>query len=986
MKRVLVLLIVLLNTIMVSIAQKPFYVYLNDGTFKAFLTSQVDSMSVSKVDDDGIEHPDFVMQEFWTPDSLYRIPIAMIDSIGFTTPDTQFQSDAINVAETLEQYVISADTTHIYLQLSTPKHLIPTVGQKLGYPTMDKLFPYGFAGKVETVTTRSSDIEVSCKQVRLDEVFETFYCTVVSENKDDSHAKGRDMQNSFFEKVIKVPTIHIAFEREDVGCEISKNLKEDGNLALNFGTSASVELDNTFDVTMFIVVRKNFKTSIQISSVGHHDLITKASLSGGISYGDDKMNEKMGIKEPVGYGVFIYAAPGWFYEAAATLSLQSEFVQHFVSDVSFEYDLIWRQVLNPYVKIMPNGCDSNVTTCIDGTFAVGLFGEAGFTFVDQVVDKVGYHFEIGAELEGMCVLWSSDLANTEVSTGLYQKIRKSNITLSPYIAHSVVASLGPWDFEHKLGKLTFSPIWKRALVPAFSDTYVDENTLYECSAYVTSQVSDSCLNPVAVGYKLFNKDNVEVDKYVSPDKYVCQPSVLEYQFENLNQGSTYTVYPMVNIFGHDLLAVPEKEFKVPVAPDKMQPYALTGDYSNITINTATVYGFYENVSNNGVCGIEYSHNGETKVVKTGAVNGLHKFCLTELMPGTAYAYRAFVNSDGQTYYGELKWFTTDYLNCTVTLSDFKVTKSRYKEGGFTNDGKEYNFRFDTSVTGTIEADDMSYVKEWGYVYEDPEGKTAKIPLSGTKETVTRYAYFRNSAWDTARLYGYAYIEGTEQPVYYEVHDFSLIHNMAVANTGEYSNVTANSATVTCSFENVPEGASCGIEYSDGNNWTQQTVNNSSNEGSHTVNLFGLKPDTKYEYRAFIDDDGQMYYGSQLNFTTGFDLPDLSGTWHCTIYREDGSVGARFRFEFTPDHKVTHDGSDNLPAGEVGSWSLYEDGRVGVGFSWTGGSWSHPVWYSEQYSGQVNSLANPTAIEGTVYRAWAGGIGEHGNSYHFKMTR
>lgn len=46
---------------------------------------------------------------------------------------------------------------------------------------------------------------------------------------------------------------------------------------------------------------------------------------------------------------------------------------------------------------------------------------------------------------------------------------------------------------------------------------------------------------------------------------------------------------------------------------------------------------------------------------------------------------------------------------------------------------------------------------------------------------------------------------------------------------------------------------------------------------------------------------------------------------------------------------------------------------------------NPTYVSETFYGMVNSLASPSSIEGTVSRRWAG-VSEHGNSFHFKMTR
>ena len=68
-------------------AQEAFYIYCNDGNFDGFFFDEVISMGYSKFDLDGIEHDVYVVQEIETEDSIYRIPLAAIDSIGFQQPD-----------------------------------------------------------------------------------------------------------------------------------------------------------------------------------------------------------------------------------------------------------------------------------------------------------------------------------------------------------------------------------------------------------------------------------------------------------------------------------------------------------------------------------------------------------------------------------------------------------------------------------------------------------------------------------------------------------------------------------------------------------------------------------------------------------------------------------------------------------------------------------------------------------------------------------
>ena len=68
-------------------AQDAFYIYRNDGDFNGFFFDEVIRMNYSKIDPQGVEHEEYVIQEIETADSLYRIPLCAIDSIGFQQPE-----------------------------------------------------------------------------------------------------------------------------------------------------------------------------------------------------------------------------------------------------------------------------------------------------------------------------------------------------------------------------------------------------------------------------------------------------------------------------------------------------------------------------------------------------------------------------------------------------------------------------------------------------------------------------------------------------------------------------------------------------------------------------------------------------------------------------------------------------------------------------------------------------------------------------------
>ena len=96
-KTVFTLLIFMVCTIQ-AMAYEYFTIYFNDGTkSEAFYATDVDSICYSKLSLDGIAFDEWQVQEIYTVDSVYRYPLAQIDSLSFKDVDVN------RVAETLDR-------------------------------------------------------------------------------------------------------------------------------------------------------------------------------------------------------------------------------------------------------------------------------------------------------------------------------------------------------------------------------------------------------------------------------------------------------------------------------------------------------------------------------------------------------------------------------------------------------------------------------------------------------------------------------------------------------------------------------------------------------------------------------------------------------------------------------------------------------------------------------------------------------------------
>lgn len=112
-----VLLAFLVCTFQTSRAYVYFTIYFSDGTkSEAFYATDVDSICYSKIGLDSLEYVDWQVQEIYTCDSVYRYPLAQIDSLSFKDVDiNELAQDFANANNTI---------IPLYLECSSPAELL----------------------------------------------------------------------------------------------------------------------------------------------------------------------------------------------------------------------------------------------------------------------------------------------------------------------------------------------------------------------------------------------------------------------------------------------------------------------------------------------------------------------------------------------------------------------------------------------------------------------------------------------------------------------------------------------------------------------------------------------------------------------------------------------------------------------------------------------------------------------------------------------
>ena len=536
------------------------FVYRNDGAIHGFLRADIDSMVCSQIDLDSILHADYVVQEIWTADSVYRIPLAVIDSISFVKPPTIYKEGVTKIEESLLPYVVGADSLTLKLKSDTPSYLLPQTGDLLVLLEGCEVLPYGFAGKVETVNTLGDCVEVVCEQTYMEDVFDSF-CSVqtMAGYAEESENASLQRSPSSPDRITYNPDdkeFHLGPYTFSLGMELSKGLTPNGNLALKAESNSSISYSPTFLIHTLVIWGVGRGLLLDYSVKGSLSMSSLSSFYGDLELEHEFLNPE--IKCPIANTaglVNFYLNPGLFIRGNATLTCTVRDDRTYEFGMSYGYSSQGENVVKPSLSGRKVSSSTDVEGSIDGNVAMGVYLEAGFSLRSRESARVCLRGELGAQINGDFVLYNTDIVDAERETTLYEIIKSSSLEWGSFVNVSLIASYyttiqaaATWQLSATAEQ------WD--LVPTFSNTKLTHTPGSATSAYAYTELSGNCFLPTPVGYKLFDADMNEVADYDASVNYTNQTSRLEHSFGSLNQGEDYTVYPTVKFFGYEMLATP----------------------------------------------------------------------------------------------------------------------------------------------------------------------------------------------------------------------------------------------------------------------------------------------------------------------------------------------------------------------------------------------------------------------------------------------
>ena len=831
------------------------YVYRNDGRFNAFSSNEVDSIRYSNVDLSGEVHPDVIVQEICTSDSIYRIPLSVIDSISIKEPITKYADRVIILNPDYKPYVESVDGMTIHFSNSLPHSKRIARGDILFYDESDDTFPYGFAGKVVSIVSNDDILSVSCEKAALTDIFEEYvavgdyYVERDPDNENQLRAVPIDKANGLTEFKIN-PNISLSLNS-------AVNVEGDSEITLKIRTILNVHNGNTY-----VEISPSYKVDVHIGINANKD--TERFRVKPILFSLPCAFPSIPIlKGEISIGTFLESKVTGKAELNATCNISG--------GASIRYE-------NGHVSV--NNTNPSIKTNIEGEIGAegyvwtGVLVGPGIYVTGRIlelkwVNSVGPSFDFDVNMT-----FNGENSNT------YERLKDSEYSTSLKLGTEL--QYADVFMNHETTNLaeTYAMFCKNEyyLLPEFADLKL-ESDKSSISATVTAK--RNVLIPCEVGLRIIDNDGKILETWYSDTKKdLSNPNLsINHVFKNgIKAANEYTVSPVVKIWGVELQASPEAKCYTDMALTTGKSYASVSSLeamgsidSDLGDNVEVGFVITQDktiptIDNARVCKGELADDNTIR----GDVSGLKE--------GTTYYYRVYAKNEDNAYYGNVQ--------CITTKRNIDKNDDDNFGGGYTAESKpiaQTGQSFDVEMKSaiiTLTFDKVSQSTECGYFLQADSKRVGSI---GTKYyslgTVTGNQTVELKDLIPGTTYHYWAVEknGGGESVGKQLSFDTEPSPDPVMKVVEIKDVDIQKATVSCIFENIELCEEYGIEYIDGD-FAYKEKATSSDNGSVDIILSKLTAETEYTVRPYAKFEGEapMYDETETQFTTSG--PDVTGWW------------------------------------------------------------------------------------------------------------
>lgn len=574
MKRKLFLITIFTAITLSSVAQtigEAFYVYRNDGQFNAFLRDDIESIEYSYEDANGKTYNEIVTQIINTKDNTYKIPLAVIDSVAFVTPQTIINNDVFMLTEIHSPYISDADTLHFTMVKTTPEQYRPKIGNIVVSTAECLAFPDGIIAKIESIKSIDTGYRYECSLASIDDVFEQL---VVFANQLD----GTDSENQISAFDLRRATIP------------DKTLWEKKWSKTIGGDNASATFEVGTKASITATIRKTLTTPLYFQIQLQNELETSVEFAA---------NKYIGryIREQIGNTVTAGRISIPYTGGALWLSPKLSLYCYFQGEGNI--DLKYKGIINRTDKaiftysegkwqfghVPTNDIGTDVASLsMNGYTEIGLMPQIDFSLNGR---KAGFGMSasIGLKEYGNFLLDMTKLSDGGVYEAMLDSYCRTTIPWSATF-HGSIDIFSKYDSDvADIGSGTISytyeppeePQWGeiRYLFPLFRNVnYV--KTPGSSAKYLTSAgIERTPLFPIQLGFSLIDKNNEIVSREYDTRTLSTSDLFTGYNLAITppNQNEKYVIRPCLKLFGYDILASPEAEQRL-LCPDENHPHMI----------------------------------------------------------------------------------------------------------------------------------------------------------------------------------------------------------------------------------------------------------------------------------------------------------------------------------------------------------------------------------------------------------------------------
>lgn len=734
MRRLVFIIVCLISTLCSSAQEETsLYVFRNDGAFNAFFYEELDSITFSSVNTDSTKSTNIVVQEFWTPDSVFRIPLEVIDSVSFITPKTIVNDKVFPLTAEHVPYIVEGDTVSFLMALSTPNDMRPQKGSIVASDIDCTVFQNGIIARVTNVETTDKGYFYSCEKASLDDIYDqiVFYGDGNTIDAQQSRAIGveitkeKELWNLGFDKEWKYSGTTTSIEASDnASCRLTIRK------ILGMPLYAKIELLNS--VTSSI----DFNASSEANLKPEPVQIGKTIKAGRISFPHPLLK-------------FIWFEPqislyGYFEEEG---SLDLNFKAHLnrYDSSTFVYsDKKWN--VN-YSTSNDFGVDvANIT--MKGFAEVGLIPEILMS-LNGTATGIGINSKFGVK---QVADFKFDAINY-FDTGMYDALKETKTETYRTQSVSLVAQAGLFEKSSRgelLIKHSESLLSTRYLLPTFEEAYQLRNNVEH---QIHINVNKNLIMPVKLNMAIYDENDKLVQRSYDDDIYNGDNHAYYYSFTNLQKEQKYKAYPLIKIGKVEMRATPC--IYVDYCPGYIKNVVCTGaQYVTNDENSDAPNRFYFDVTailDDKDDIIEWGLYNEKQIFPFESIEGEQKMSWTAWIDDSHISpdYSSFVvehnvklgcyvkkfNRQDGTYkiiYGESKDFILHYdtrpsfiiSNPELLGTEVIGSQSNYDEDG--NPYTDYHYKttcsYKANISGTYWIDYISAGisgGDWNIIDDDP---------------------------------------------------------------------------------------------------------------------------------------------------------------------------------------------------------------------------------------------------------------------------